>query len=41
MRALLLKRISTIQFQVKKPLEALFAMDAAAETSPRRSWANA
>ena len=38
MRALLLKRISTIQFQVKKPLEALFAMDAAAETSPRRSW---
>lgn len=38
MRALLLKRISGLQLRANKPVAALFSMDAAAETSPRRSW---
>jgi predicted negative regulator of RcsB-dependent stress response len=38
MRSLLLKRISTLQLRAKKPVEALFSMDAAVESSPRRSW---
>lgn len=37
-RALLLKRISSLQLRAKKPVAALFSMDAAVESSPRRSW---
>lgn len=38
MRALILKRISALQLRAHKPVEALFNMDAAVESSPRRSW---
>jgi len=38
MRALTLKRISAIQIQLKKPVESLFAMDAAVETSMHHTW---
>ena len=38
MRALLLKRISALQMRLNKPVEALFSMDAAVESSPRRTW---
>lgn len=37
-RSVLLKRISALQLRTNKPVEALFSMDAAVETSPRRSW---
>lgn len=38
LRAVVLKRISAIQIKMKKPVEALFAMDAAVEDSRQRSW---